>query len=210
MVAPRPIRVIIADDHPVVRKGLRATLEPESTVEIVGEASSYVQLTDLLQTVPADAVLLDISGMGTPPITAISGLRRTYPKLAIIVFSGSVGGARELLKLGASGYVAKEDMEDDIVMALHTVVDGDTFLSPMVRDYLERADLMRNEHGLTPKEWQVLHTIAAGLGTQQAAEELGIAEQTIRNYMQVLYRKTGCTARTQLVDWFRQYGTVDE
>ena len=210
MVVSPPIRVIIADDHPVLRTGLRTALDPESTVEVVGEAGSYSQLSSLLQTVTADVVLLDLGGMGTPPITAVSALSRTHPKLAVIIFSSSLSGARELLKVGASGYVAKEDFEDDIVAALHTVMDGRQFLSPTVQDYLERAGTVRKEHGLTPKEWEVLRAIAEGLGTREMTEHLALAEQTIRNYVRILYRKTGCTNRTQLVDWFRRYAARDQ
>ncbi len=201
---PRPIRVVIADDHAMLRKGVRAALDPELSVEVQGEVKSFRELMSLLERVTADVVLLDLGGMGTSPVTAVSTLVRTYPVLAIIIFSSHLGGARELLKLGARGYVAKEDVEDDVITAIHSVMDGKLFLSAAVINYLELAGGVRKASGLTPREWDVLRLIAEGLGTDEVAAHLAIAHQTVSNYVSSLYDKTGCTERTQLVEWYRR------
>jgi DNA-binding NarL/FixJ family response regulator len=205
-----PIRVVIADDHAMLRKGVRTALDPEPTITVLGEVRSFRELMSLLEAVTADVVLLDLGGMGTAAVTAVSGLVRAYPRLAIVIFSSHLGHARELLKLGARGYVAKEDLEDDVLIAIRTVMEGKPFLSPSVVDYLERSGGARKTSGLTPREWDVLVLVAKGLGNDDIAVQLGVAYQTIGNYISSLYGKTGCTERTQLVDWYRRMSGREE
>jgi DNA-binding NarL/FixJ family response regulator len=205
----QPIRVVLADDHPTFRKGIRAILDPELTISVVAQAGSFRELMDLLTHTAADVVLLDLLGMGPPPVTAVSTLVRAYPQVAIIIFSSSLTGALELLEVGAGGYLAKEDLEDDVITAIHTVMTGQRFLSPTVTDYLDRAGLMQKSNRFAPRELEVLQLITEGLGTKAIAERLGIAGQTVSNYIYTLYRKTGCTERTQLVDWYRRIGRED-
>ncbi len=199
------VRVVIADDHPLLRKGLRAALEPHQTIEVVGEVGNFPDLMRLLETIPADIVLLDLGGMGTPPVTAVSALKRTYPLVAAIIYSSTLSGARELLRLGARGYIAKEDWEDEVVTAIDVVMRGQVFLSPTVNDYLDRSGVTRKEYNLAPKEWDVLKLIAEGYGTQEIMAHLMIAEQTVNNYVHNLFRKTGCSERTQLVEWYHRF-----
>ncbi len=202
------VRVVIADDHPVLRRGLRSALDSDRGLEVVGEVGSFPELMRFLEHTSSDVVLLDLGGMGTPPITAVSALKRTYPQLAIIIYSSTLSGARELLRIGAQGYIAKEDWEDDVVTAIHTVMHGQVFLSPTVNDYLERSGTARKEHKLAPKEWDVLKLIAEGYGTQEIMAHLMLAEQTVSNYVHSLFRKTGCTERTQLVEWYRRFANI--
>jgi DNA-binding NarL/FixJ family response regulator len=204
------IRVIIADDHALLRKGVRAALDPEPAVTIVGEVKSFRELISLLEHVSADVVLLDLGRMGASPVTAVSSLVRAYPQLAIIILSSHLGGAEELLRLGVRGYVAKEDVEEDVITAIHSVMNGKPFLSPAVINYMELAGGVRKGSGLTLREWDVLRLIAEGLGTDEIATQLGLAYQTVGNYVSSLYDKTGCTERTQLVEWYRRMSGLDE
>ncbi len=207
---PARIRVIVADDHPLVRTGVRTTLATEAAIEIVGAVKSFRELMSLLKSVSADVVLLDLSGMGTAAVTAVSSLARAYPQLAIIILSSHLGSARELLKLGAQGYVAKEDVEEDVITAIRSVIDGRPFLSPAVISYLELSGGLRRGSGLTPREWDVLGLIAEGQGTDEIAAQLGLAYQTVSNYVSSLYAKTGCSERTKLVGWYRRMVGNDE
>ena len=163
------VRVIIADDHPVLRKGLRTVLDLESTIEVLGEVASFRELETLLETTSADVVLLDLGGMWTQPVTAISVLTRTYRQLGVIIYSSTLSGARELLKAAARGYVAKEDVEDEVVAAIHTIMRGHLFLSQTVTNYLDRAGGMRKKDDLAPQEWNVLRLIAEEFGTRDVA-----------------------------------------
>jgi len=199
-----PIRVIIADDHPLFRKGVRAELDPEKTVDVVGMAKSFDDLMSLLETVTADVVLLDLGGMGPPARVAVSSLVRTYPQLAIIILSSSIGGARELLQQGARGYMAKEDVEDEVIMAIHTVMRGEEFLSPGVIDYLERSSGGRKHNGITPREWEVFRLNAEGHSTEAIADLLKISYNAVGNYISSLYRKVECRTRTQLAECYRR------
>ena len=142
--------------------------------------------------------------MGTPPISAVSGLSRSYPHVAVIIYSSTLSGAQELLRLGARGYIAKEDWEDDVVMAIQSVMRGEVFLSTTVNEYLERSGATQKEHQLTSKELEVLRLVAEGYSTQDIVAHLTIAEQTVRNYVYSLFRKTGCSGRTQLVEWYHR------
>lgn len=209
-----PIRVVIADDHPTFRAGVRATLEPELSITIVGQAGSFETLLEVLGTVHTDVVLLDLVQMGTPPVTAISTLARIHPDVRTIIFSSTLTGALNLIELGAAGYLAKADLEQDIVSAIHTVMKGQRFLSPTVTDHLEHAGLMQKSYGFAQREWNVLQLIADGLSTKEIAKRLGITPKTVGNYIYGLYCKTDCTQRTQLVDWYRNIGSqrtlVDE
>ncbi len=198
------VRVVVADDHPLLRKGVRAALDPESTVEVVGEAKSFRDLMSLLETVTADVVLLDLGNMGTPSVTAVTSLARTYPQIAIIILSSTLSGARELLKQGASGYVAKEDVEDEVITAIHVVMRGRQFLSPAVVDYLDRSGGGRKLSSLTPREWDVFRLNAKGCSTEEMADQLKISYHAVGNLISNLYSKTGCTTRTQLAECHRR------
>ncbi len=198
------VRVVIADDHPLLRRGVRAALNPESGVEVVGEARNFRDLMSLLATVAADVVLLDLGGMGTPAVTAVTSLARTYPQTAIIILSSTLSGARELLKLGACGYVAKEDVEGEAITAIHAVMRGRQFLSPAVVDYLERSGGGRKLSGLTPREWDVFRLNAEGHSTEAMADQLKLSYNALCNYISNLYSKTGCTTRTQLAECYHR------
>lgn len=198
------IRVVIADDHALFRKGVHAALDPEPTVEIVGAVKSFRDLMSLLETNAADVVLLDLGGMGLPAVSAVTSLARSYPEIAIIIFSSSLSGARELLRQGARGYVAKEDVEDEVLTAIHTVVQGKQFLSPVVNDYLARSGGRRKSQGITPREWDVLRLNAEGYSTDEIADQLRISYHAVGNLISTLYSKTGCTTRTQLADCYRR------
>ena len=198
------IRVVIADDHAMLRRGVRAALDSESMVDVVGEVRSFRDLMNLLETVAADVVLLDLGGMGTPAVTAVTSLARMYPQIAIIIFSSTLSGARELLRQGARGYVAKEDAEDEVLTAIHTVIRGQPFLSPAVVDYLERSGGGRKSYGITPREWDAFRLNAEGYSTDEIADQLKISYHAVGNLISNLYSKTGCTTRTQLAECYRR------
>ena len=198
------IRVVIADDHAMLRRGVRGALDSESMVDVVGEVRSFRDLMNLLETVAADVVLLDLGGMGTPAVTAVTSLARMYPQIAIIIFSSTLSGARELLRQGARGYVAKEDAEDEVLTAIHIVIRGQPFLSPAVVDYLERSGGGRKSYGITPREWDAFRLNAEGYSTEEIADQLKISYHAVGNLISNLYSKTGCTTRTQLAQCYRR------
>lgn len=205
------VRLVVADDHPVVIDGLLATLSRVPELHVVGVARSFEDVIDLLSQVTADVAVIDLSGMGGAPLSAIRNVHAAYPYVALVVFSSSIDLARELLDIGVSGYVIKEDMTSQLITAIQTVANGRRFISPTVRDYIERTRLAARELHLSPNEVKVLRLLSEGLANDKVAREMNIDPRTVQNYVTTLRRKLGCEQRTQLVKWYqRVYGPTGE
>jgi DNA-binding NarL/FixJ family response regulator len=210
-MAVQPVRVVIADDHPIVRTGLQTTLSASPLVEIVGVATSFTDLLTRLQEVAADVVVLDLGGMGTAPLTMIVRLQREYPQLRCVIFSSVVDLAPEMLGLGVYGYVVKEELEEHLVAAICAAQARSRYLSPIVQEYVSHSQNVQLRHRLAPQEVNVLKLLASGLGTVAIAEALNIDARTVQNYITAIRRKTGCHERTQLVSWYhRTYSQSEE
>ncbi len=200
----RPVHVIIADDHPIVRDGLMATLASTPYLRVVAAAANFQELTTALPTVQADILILDLGGMGSSPLTVIERLTREHPHLAIIVFSSSVDLVPETLRAGAKGYVVKEELSDQLLTAIYAVRAGQTFLSPLAQEYLLRCSVQSSQHRLTPQELSVLKLLAQGLSTTAIADQLGIDPRSVQNYILRLRNKTGCEERIELAAWYQR------
>lgn len=204
----KPIRVFIADDHPIVRDGLTTIIERDPRLNVVGTAASFADLQMHLATTPTDVVVLDISGMQGTPIAFVTGLVRTYPALAVVIFSSLVDLAPELLQAGARGYIAKEELSSQLLLAIQAVSVGQRYVSPVTQEYLQRCDTSPTFPRFAPQELSVLKLLAQGLGTEAIADQLGLGARTVRNYLSQIRIKTGCDERTQLAAWYqRTYGT---
>lgn len=203
----QPIRVIVADDHPIVRAGLQTILAEDRQIQIVGVATTFAEVIDLLGTTPADVLVLDLGGMGGAPLTLVTRVQREHPAVAIVAFSASVDLAPELVQAGVRGYVVKEELAEQLLTAIYAARAGQRFLSPAVEAYVTQTTMRRLQHHLAPQELNVLKLLAQGLGTVAIAEQLGIDSRSVQNYITTLRRKLGCAERTQLVDWYkRMYG----
>lgn len=200
------IRVVVADDHPIVLDGLRTLLASSKEVEVVAIARSFSEVIEVAQRLIGDVVILDLGGMGGSPLAVVQRLHWEYPQLKILIFSSSIDLAPELLAAGAVGYVAKEELPATLLEAIATVVTGQQFLSPLVQEYLEQST---KQAALTPKELITLKLLAQGLSTVAIAKQMGIDPRSVQNYVTALRRKTGCFQRVQLVDWYRRtYGAL--
>ena len=202
------IRIIVADDHKFMRTGIVTTLEAEPQMQVVGTASSFHALPDLLATCQAHVVILDLEGMGTAPISYIRQLKQTFPHLGIVIFSAKVEFVRETLRAGATAYVTKKELEDDqLLLAIRAAKAGQCFLSPLVQDYLESYAVPTDKGQIGPKELQALMYVAQGLDNQEIALRMNVDLRTIENYVYKIRAKTGCRTRTQLGAWYRtMYG----
>lgn len=204
------IRVVIADDHPVVATGLLAVLRQNPAIEVVGIARSFGEAVQVLQSTPADVLILDLLGMHGSPLVTVAQLRQSYPSLAIVVYSSNETLAPELLRAGVLGYVAKDEVLDHLVRAIESTARRQRYVSPNVEAYLERTSDMQHARRLSPKEQLVLKLLAQGLNTAEIAAQMGIATHTVLNYLTDVRAKTGCVGRTELVDWYRQiYGDTE-
>jgi len=201
------IRVVIADDHPIVLDGLTMILTAAPSIQLVGVAQSFNEMIGLLDNVTTDMLVLDLGGMGGSPLIFVNRMQRVYPNIRIIVFSSSVDLAPELVQAGVRGYITKEDLSEQLVAAIQAVRSGQRYFSQVVQDYLLQATTLHKQHHISPKELSVLKLLAQGLGTIAIAEQLGIDPRSVQNHITTLRRKIGCAERTQLVDWYhRMYG----
>ncbi len=203
-IGPSAIRVAIADDHPIVQRGLKDAMRAHSHLELVGTASSFQELMAILPSAIPDVLILDLSGMGGAPLPLMERLRREYPELRVIVFSSFIDLVPEMLKAGAYGYIGKEDLDHYLVTAITIVHHGKQFLSPTAERYLARSEGQRGPSELSEQQATAVKYAAQGLKTKQIADRMGIDEHTVLNYITLAKRKTGHTTRLELIDWYRR------
>ena len=202
-----PIRVVIADDHPVVRTGLRLMLSMHETLELVGEAvdgSSAVRLVGELQ---PDVVLMDLRMPGMDGIAALEHIRREWPRVAVIILT--TYNEDELmirgLRAGARGYLLKDADVEVILQAIESVARGETLIQPEVLErvlhHAERAvkALPPKQPELTARELDVLAGVARGERTKEIARRLGVSERTAWAYLTSIYNKLGVDSRASAV-----------
>jgi DNA-binding NarL/FixJ family response regulator len=205
------IRVVIADDHPIVLDGLTVILAAAPSIQLVGVARSFDEMISLVDSISTDMLVLDLGGMGGSPLILVNRMQRVYPDIRIIVFSSSVDLAPELIQAGVRGYITKEDLSEQLVAAIQAVRRGQRYFSQVVQDYLLQATTLHKQHHISPKELSVLKLLTQGLGTIAIAEHLGIDPRSVQNHITTLRRKLGCAERTQLVDWYRRmYGIAPQ
>jgi len=194
-----PIRVIIADDHPIIHHGIEGILFATRSVVIVDAATSFSSLLDKLAVTQADVVVLDLNRMGAGPLVMVRELRQRFPQTQLLIFSSSITMAQELLAAGALGYVVKEELLTHLPAGIQTVAAGQPYHSPLVVEHLERVGKAKGGAILLPQELRVLKLVAQGMKTREIAANLDIDPRTAQNYITTLYQKTGCETRAQLV-----------
>jgi DNA-binding NarL/FixJ family response regulator len=212
------IRVLLADDHALVRRGVRLILEQQPDIEVVAEASDGAEVIALLREVEVDLVVLDIA---MPTMTGLQAAReiarrRTPPRVLMLSMHDNEQYFFSALKLGASGYVLKSVVDEDLVSACRAAVRGEAFVYPgamgaLVRDYLDR--LARGERVpatvLTPREDEVLKLIAEGRSSREIAAILSISVKTVEKHRSHILARLGMTDRTQLTRYAIRAGLVE-
>ena len=196
------IRIIVVDDHPIVRQGLVATLDDEADFEVVGAASSAEEAVVLVERQRPEVILLDLELPGMSGVEAIPRLREASPATRVLVFTAYDTDERVLsaVRSGAGGYLLKGAAVAEIAAAIRTVVAGGTVLAPSAAAKL--ADAVRAPRGagpLTAREREVLRLVAQGLPGKQIAGALGISERTVKFHTASLIRKLGADNRAQAV-----------
>ncbi len=199
------IRVMVADDHPIIIEGTTAYLTTRSHLQVVGVAKSYAALRDLLATTTADVLILDLSGMGEAPITMVTQLRAAYPQLQIVVFSAIVSLAPDLLAAGASGYVVKEELTEQLLAAIEAASRNETYRSRLVEAYLARLQSSPVWADLSAREQAIMRLLVEGSTTVAIAEALRLDPRTVQNQIVGLQHKTGLRERAHLIAWYRRH-----
>ncbi len=203
----RAIRVLIADDHTVVRKALTALLDLESDIEVVGEAADGRAAVEATARLSPDVVLMDLAMPGGDGIDAIRRITARDETARILVLTSFAGIDRVLpaIKAGARGYLVKDASPDELVQAIQRVFRDEVSLSPQIaRDVLRELrapagtdDRSSADGGLTPREVDVLRLVARGLSNQSIATTLHVSEPTVRTHVSAILGKLHLASRTQ-------------
>lgn len=212
----QPVKVFIADDHPILRTGLRMYLESRSHIEIVGEAENGFDAVNFITRYPPDVVLMDIDMPGLSGIEAIRVLRKTLPDLKIIVLSTYTKKeyVQEAMMEGANGYVAKNTRIDELVKIIEDFADGRKCHSPYLLNLAMKWQPIRNgstdnfDHHLTRTEIRVLKNIAQGKTNSEIAAIQFVSIETIKTHVQRIFKKLGVGNRMEAVAAARENNII--
>jgi DNA-binding NarL/FixJ family response regulator len=215
------VRILIADDHGVLRAGLRFLLNAEADMEVVGEASDGLEAVAKARQLCPDVIILDITMPGTGGLPAIRQIKKASPASKILILSmhDDESYLREALRAGASGYALKKAADTELLSAIRAVSRGEIFLDPSLTKILvtelignarkQREDETAKEvHRLSDRETEVLRLLAQGYTSQQVADMLFVSLKTVETYKARIMNKLGLRSRAQLVRYALQVGLL--
>lgn len=209
-----PIRILIADDHAVVRSGLKTLLAASEDIEIVGEAENGVETLSLAASLKPDMVLLDISMPPENGVQTAKQLKEANPAIIVLFLTMHEDETllHEALRAGAAGYLIKRADESEILQAIHAASRGDLYVHPaMTRALLHQAVVMEERRSsstdaLTPREVDVLRLLVRGNTNRQIATLLGLSIRTVENHRANLMGKLGLSSRVELMNYAEERG----
>lgn len=200
----RPIRVVLADDHTIVRKGIRAVLRNLPEIEVVGEAANGWEAIAEIEKLQPDVVLMDLMMPKLDGIEAIRRISQDHPEVRILVLTSFASEDKifPAIKAGALGYQLKDSSPEELAQAIHQVYHGESSLHPVIaRKVLQElsrpVERPPTPDPLTPREVEVLQMVAQGLSNQEIAERLVISETTVRTHVSNILSKLHLASRTQ-------------
>ncbi len=194
------IRVLIVDDHAVVRRGLRAFLDLQADVEVVGEAADGASAEEMTSKLRPDVVLMDLVMPNTDGIATIRRLREAGEKPAVLVLTSFLDDVHVFaaLQAGAAGYLLKDVQPDDLVRAIRQVHQGESALHPKVAARLvQHTAQPAGFADFTPRERDVLRLLAEGFANKEIARRLSLSEKTVKTHVSNILQKLGVADRTQ-------------
>jgi DNA-binding NarL/FixJ family response regulator len=214
-------RVLIVDDHPIVRQGLRRMIEPEADLVVCGEVQTEREARAAIRALSPDVVIVDISLAQGDGLELVRDVHAQRPELPMLVLSmhDELIYAERLLAAGASGYIMKQAASDQLLIALRKVLIGETYLSESLASNLGRMEGGGASGGLSGdpidrlsnRELQVLSLIGRGLSSREAAEALGLSVKTVETHRQSLKRKLNLATNAQLlqyaINWYASRST---
>jgi len=209
------IRVLIADDHAIVREGIKRTLADLEDIQVVGEAADGRGLMSLIDRCPADVVLLDLAMPGVPGLELLEDLRRRKPTLPVVVLSmyPAEQYAVRAIRAGASGYINKASPPSELAIALRAVAAGRRYINPEVAESLAlHVDVtaQRLPHEiLSNREYEVLCLIAQGKSVSDIAESLALSVKTVSTYRTRILEKLGLRHNAEITRYALKHGLVE-
>jgi two-component system, NarL family, response regulator NreC len=212
------IRLLLVDDHQVVRSGLRMLLSNESDVEIVGDAGTAREALEAVQLLKPDVVLMDIGLPDMSGIDATREIKRTSPAVAVVALTIHEDEEYffKMLEAGAGGYVPKRAAPEELLTAIRAAAAGEVYLYPslaklLVKDYLAQdhtSEATKALDGLTEREQEVLRYLAEGVANDGIAEALVISQKTVARHRENIMQKLGLHSRSELVRYAIRKGII--
>jgi DNA-binding NarL/FixJ family response regulator len=204
------MKLLIADDHPLVVAGIREVLAREPLLEIVGSAASGAEVMPLIGRLNPDVVLLDLRMPGVDGLGCLERIHDRHPKIKVVVLSMTTDPEQiqAAFKRGACGFVIKSIDPADLASAIRQAVNGTAFHALGLPALNENA--VARAAGLTDRELMIMKAVSRGLSNQAIGKELWVTEQTVKFHLTNVYRKLGVTNRTEAARWAFAKGLVDE
>jgi DNA-binding NarL/FixJ family response regulator len=203
------IKVLLVDDHAVVRAGYKRYLELDTEIEVVGEAENGEQAYALLSELTADVIVMDLSMPGRGGLESIRHILQRYPEQRILVFSmhENAALAAQALRAGAKGYLTKSVSPDLIVDAIHQIIQGGQPISADIAEVLKHSAAESAPHlQLAPREFEIFRLLANGQSVDEIGQRLHIGVKTVSNYQTTIRQKLGVTTSIELHQYARQHG----
>jgi two-component system, NarL family, invasion response regulator UvrY len=210
-----PVRVLIADDHPVVRQGLKTMLSSDPEVSVVGEAKDGDEALALVHSVEWDVAVLDYSMPGRGGVDLLAAVKHDYPDRPVLILSiypEDPHGMRAL-KAGAAGYISKESASEDLTAAVKKVMGGGRYVSASLAEKLAarltpEQDRPPHER-LSDREYRVMWLLASGRSLQQIAEEMHLSPSTVSTYRGRILKKLGLSSNVELVHYAMKHRLIE-
>lgn len=209
------IKILIADDHAIVREGLKQIVAEEPDMIVVGEAGNSNELFDLLSKENFNIIILDINMPGKSGLEALKDIKHQYPELPVLIlsmYSEDHYGLRSL-KAGASGYLKKASAPEDLVSAIRKIINGKKFISPALAeklaDNISKTKTQFLHENLSDREYQIMCSIASGKTAEEIAEELSLSINTIYTYRNRILEKMSMKSNVELTQYVLQNKLIE-
>jgi two-component system invasion response regulator UvrY len=198
-------RLVIADDHELIREGIKKIVRPCPDIKVVGEAADLEQALTLIAQVRPDVVVLDITLPDSDGLDGLLTLRRHFPDVRVVMLSmhPEERYAQAAIRAGAYGYVSKAEAASELVHAIRQASAGVAYLAPRAA---APSAIRASHHILTPREAEIVALIGAGLQVKQVAGELGISVSSVNTYRSRIFRKMGMSSNAALIRYALQHG----
>lgn len=203
------IKVLLVDDHAVVRAGYKRYLELDTQIEVIGEAENGEQAYELLAALKADVIVMDLSMPGRGGLESIRHILQRYPEQRILVFTmhENPALAAQALRAGAKGYLTKSVSPDLIVDAIHQIMQGGQPIDADLATAIKQSELESAPHlQLAPREFEIFRLLANGQSVDEIGQRLHIGLKTVSNYQTTIRQKLGVTTAIELHQYARQHG----